>query len=162
MNSIQYLLMLLPVVNNLVNNLSNNSGLEKIRSVCSSLEISPEILWKHPTFQNAPFRACIWGIIKFKLIQETFQILINSSGLRAPLDIFSVHLLLTHRIVGLNFCFTPAFFVIPSLKVAKVPMPIGKVVRQVYERAKNQGLGPESHTNIVRMIEQEADVIIHG
>jgi 3-hydroxyisobutyrate dehydrogenase len=41
-----------------------------------------------------------------------------------------------------------------------VPMPIGQTLRKVYERAKDLGYGPESHTNIVRMIEQDAGVVI--
>jgi len=43
-----------------------------------------------------------------------------------------------------------------------VVMPIGRTVQQVYERAEAQGLGKESHTNIVRMIEQDAGVVIGG
>lgn len=43
-----------------------------------------------------------------------------------------------------------------------VPMPVGQVLQQVYERAKDLGLGPESHTNIVRMIEKDAGVTIGG
>jgi 3-hydroxyisobutyrate dehydrogenase-like beta-hydroxyacid dehydrogenase len=43
-----------------------------------------------------------------------------------------------------------------------VPMPIGQTLRKVYERAKDLGYGPESHTNIVRMVEQDAGVLIGG
>lgn len=41
-----------------------------------------------------------------------------------------------------------------------INMPIGEAVRLVYQRASDLGYGPESHTNIIRMIEQDAGVII--
>ncbi len=44
----------------------------------------------------------------------------------------------------------------------EVPMPISDTVRTIYQRAQEIGLGPQSHTNIVKMIEDDAKVLISG